>query len=192
VVGRLVFRLLEVRQHAGPVPALAAALAPAVIIGGMAAHVDHAIEGTGAAQHLAARLIGGAVVESGDRFALELPVVAGVGVEFVVTERNVDPWIAVAPPRLEQQHPIASGFGEPRGDGAAGRTGTGDDVVEGFGCHGVPWWRSPCKRRWQSRRAAGSPARGIDCHRQARAAQPPPARYFFAVASLSLTKASNW
>src|SRR5262249_59339704 len=77
LAARLVFRLLEVRQHAGPVPALAAALAPAVIIGGMAAHVDHAIEGTGATQHLAARLIGGAVVESGDRFALELPVVAG-------------------------------------------------------------------------------------------------------------------
>src|SRR5262252_524867 len=97
----LVFRLAEVWQDARVVPALTTALAPAVVVGRGAAHVDQAIEGTRTAQHLAARLVGGAIVETSDRFALKLPVVAGVSVELVIAERDVDPGIAIAPSGLQ-------------------------------------------------------------------------------------------
>src|SRR5207249_9110179 len=55
----LVLRLLEERQYRIPVPAFAAALAPAVVIGRGTAHIDHAVDRAGAAQHLAARLVEG-------------------------------------------------------------------------------------------------------------------------------------
>ena len=67
VVGaaRIVLGALEVGQHRVVVPALAAALAPFVVVGGVAAHIDHAVDRAGAAQHLAARLVHDAVVELG-------------------------------------------------------------------------------------------------------------------------------
>jgi len=94
----LVLGLAEVGQHACVIPALAAALAPAVVVGGRAAHVDHAVERARPAEHLAARLIGGAVVEAGDGFALEFPIVDRVRVELVVADRNVNPgWVSRRP-----------------------------------------------------------------------------------------------
>ena len=96
----LVLRLLEERQHRIPVPALAAALAPAVVIGRGAAHVDHAVDRAGAAQHLAARLVEGAAVELLLRLALEHPVHLRVGEGLGVAERNVDPRVGVARRRL--------------------------------------------------------------------------------------------
>ena len=126
----LVLGLLEERQHPIPVPALAAALPPAVVIGRGAAHVDHAVDRAGAAQDLAARLVEGAVVELLFGLAFEHPVVARVGESLGVAERDVDPRVAVAPPGFEQQHAPAPVLAEPAGDGAARRTGAGDDEVE--------------------------------------------------------------
>ena len=119
----LIFRFTKIGQDARIVPALAAALAPAVVVGRGAAHVDQAVEGTGATEHLAARLVGGAVVQGGDRLAFEFPVVAGMVVELVVAEGDVDPRVAIASPRLEQKHGIAPRFGQPRGD----RTARGEE-----------------------------------------------------------------
>src|SRR6516164_5869953 len=92
----LVLRLLEKRQYRIPIPAFAAALAPAVVIGRCAAHIDHAVDRAGAAQHFAARLIEGAVVELLLGLALEHPVDPRVGKGLGVTERDVDPRVAVA------------------------------------------------------------------------------------------------
>ena len=91
----LVLGLLEERQDAIPVPALAAALAPAVVIGRGAAHVDHAVDRAGAAQHLAARLVEGAAVELRLGLALEHPVDPRIGVGLGVAERDMDPRVAV-------------------------------------------------------------------------------------------------
>ena len=59
----LVLGLLEIGQDRLPAPTLAIALAPFVIVRRRAAHVDHAVQRAGAAQHLAARLIRCPVVE---------------------------------------------------------------------------------------------------------------------------------
>ena len=53
--------------------------------------------------------------------------------------------LRVAAAGFQQQHAIAAGFAEPRGDRAAGRAGAGDDVVEAFVVDGhrfPPAW--PC------------------------------------------------
>jgi hypothetical protein len=100
----LVLGALEVGQDRIVVPALAAALAPFVVISRIAAHVDHAVDRAGAAQHLAARLVHDAVVELGFGLAVEHPVDARIVERLVVAERDVDPGIAVLRPGLEQQH----------------------------------------------------------------------------------------
>ena len=157
----LVLGLAEVGQDAREVPALAAALAPAVVVGGRAAHVDHAVERAGAAQHLAARLVGGAAVEAGDGLALEFPVVAGVRVELVVADRDVDPGIAVAPAGLEQQHPVAARLRQARRHRAAGGARPRDDEVEGFlAALRLPRCRCrPCRSRMLRAGEAGRKAR---------------------------------
>src|SRR6266550_4893162 len=91
----LVFRLLEVRQHAVPVPAGAAALPPQIVIGRVAAHIHHAVDRAGAAQHLAAWLIHAAAFELRLGFALEHPIDAWIGEQAAVADWDVDPEIAV-------------------------------------------------------------------------------------------------
>ena len=55
----------EVGQHVVPRPALAARLAPQVVVARLAAHVDHAVDGGAAAEHAAARIGEAAAVEAG-------------------------------------------------------------------------------------------------------------------------------
>src|SRR5262249_13311851 len=88
---------LENRPNRSPLPAVAASLAPAIVVSRGAAHIDHAVDRTGAAENLAAGLIKGAVVELLFRLTFEHPVDARVGEGLGVAERNVNPWIAVAP-----------------------------------------------------------------------------------------------
>ena len=53
----IVFRLLEKRQYGIPVPPLQAALTPFIIVRSGTPHIDGAVNGTAAAQNLAARLV---------------------------------------------------------------------------------------------------------------------------------------
>ncbi len=69
-----VFRLPEEWQHIVPAPALAAHLAPLVVVAGLAAHIDHAVDRGAAAKHLAARIADGATVQARLGFRLEAPV----------------------------------------------------------------------------------------------------------------------
>ena len=48
-------RAFEIGQHIIPSPTTAAKLRPHIIVGGLAAHIKMAIDGTGATQNLAAR-----------------------------------------------------------------------------------------------------------------------------------------
>src|ERR1700751_3876673 len=127
----LVLCLLEKRQNRIPIPAFAATLAPAIVVARCAAHIDHAVDRTGAAENLATRLIKGTVVELLFRLTLEHPVHARVGEGLGVAERNVNPWIAVAPAGFEQQHAPAAAFAESPSDGASCRAGAGYDKVIG-------------------------------------------------------------
>ena len=128
----LVFGLFEKRQHRIPVPALAAALTPAVVIGRGAAHVDHAVDRAGAAQDLAARLVESAAVELLFGLGLEHPVHLRIGEGLGVAERDVNPRVGVASARFEQQHAVFSRLAEPPGHRAARRARPGHDEIIGF------------------------------------------------------------
>ncbi len=62
---RMVLHALVERQHVVPAPAGIAHRRPVVVVAGLAARIDHGVDRAGAAQHLAAREIVGAVVEAG-------------------------------------------------------------------------------------------------------------------------------
>ena len=128
----LVLRLLEVRQHGIPVPAFAAALPPFVVVGVAAAHIDHAVDRAGPAQRLAARQVQPPVGKLRLRCALEFPVHLRVDIGLGKAERDVDPGVAVRRPGFQQQHAMAAGFRQPRGDHAARAAGAGDDEVVGI------------------------------------------------------------
>src|SRR4029077_11603180 len=68
-------RALEVGQDLLPRPALASKRCPVVIVGVMAADIDHAVDRARSAQRLAARLVAAASVEPKLRHRLEGPVV---------------------------------------------------------------------------------------------------------------------
>src|SRR5262249_40572970 len=125
----LVLRLLEEGQDPVPIPALAAALPPIVVIRRGAAHVDHAVDRAGAPQDLAARLVKGAAVQLRLRLALEHPTDPRAGVGLGVAERDVNPRVTVDAAGFEDQHPVLARLAEPRGDRAAGRPGPGDDEI---------------------------------------------------------------
>ena len=133
---RLVLGFLEVGENRIPVPADAAALAPLVVVGVVAADIDHAVDRAGAAQGLAARKVELAVGELRLRGALEFPVHRGVDEGLGETDRDVDPGVGVLAAGFQQQDAMAAGFGQARGDDRPGGSGAGDDVVVGFG--GVP------------------------------------------------------
>jgi hypothetical protein len=127
----VVLGFLEVGQDRVVVPAVAAALAPLVIVGGVAAHIDHAVDRRGAAQDLAARLVHHAVVELWLGLRVEHPVDLGIVVGLVVAERDVDPGIGVARAGLEQQHAILAVLAETPRHRATRRARAGDDEIVG-------------------------------------------------------------
>ena len=119
----------EVGQAVAVAPAGRALGLPFVEVAGVAAHVDHAVDRGGAAQHLAARAVQAAAVQIGLRLGLEEPVEAlhvhGDG------ERrgHLHEDVPVAAAGLQQQHPALPVRGQPVGQHATGRAGSHDDVV---------------------------------------------------------------
>ena len=96
--------LLVDRQHVVPAPAPQAELAPVVVVGGLAAHIDHGVDRRRAADHLAARIVQRAAVEAGHRFGLEHPVGARIADREQVADRDMEPDPVVLAAGLEQQH----------------------------------------------------------------------------------------
>jgi hypothetical protein len=65
---------LEARQHVGVAPSGVAFGSPLVIVTGVAARVDHRVDRTRPAQHLAARLVAASTAQAGLRHRFEGPV----------------------------------------------------------------------------------------------------------------------
>src|SRR5262249_1221419 len=109
-------------------PAAAAHLRPAVVIGRIAADIEHAVDRAGAAQHLAARPLqlpsGGARLALAEKIPIDLRVVE----DAQHAGRDVDPDIAVGRPRFQQADARAL-LAQPRRHDAAGRTGAHDNIV---------------------------------------------------------------
>ena len=126
----VVLGLLEERQHGIPVPALAAELAPVVVVGRIAAHIHHAVDRAGAAQHLAARQIQRAVVQCLLWRAVEHPVDARIGECLGVADRECGSTDCCRGCRLPAAAPdsVRTSDRRRRHD-APGRAGAGDDEV---------------------------------------------------------------
>ena len=102
----VIFVLLEVGQHVVPAPAAESELAPMVVVGGLAAHVDHGVDRRRAADRLAARITEAAAVEAFLRLGLEAPVRARVADGEQIADRDVKPDPIVAAAGLEHQHAL--------------------------------------------------------------------------------------
>ena len=129
----VVLGFAEIGQHVIVRPAFIAQLSPLVVIGGIAAHVDHAVDAAGAAQHLATWLVHGAALQFLFRLAFEHPVDPWINEGLGVAHRHVDPEMVVVAAGFQQQHAVPPVFGKARGEHAAGRTGPGYDEVVGVG-----------------------------------------------------------
>ena len=133
----VILGFFEVRQDFIPAPAHATRLAPALIIRGLAAHIDHAVDGRTAAQHPAARVIYSAAIQPGLGFGFETPVHLRVADAIEITDRDMDPGVGVLAAGLQQQHRGVFLRGQAVGERAARRARADDDVVEFLLAHAV-------------------------------------------------------
>ena len=101
-----------------------------IVIARLPAHIDHAVDGGGAAQHAAARIVEGPPVEAGHGFRLEAPIGARIAHAIKVSDWDMDPEIIVAAARFQQQHPITRIDAEAVGEHTARRARPDDDIVE--------------------------------------------------------------
>ncbi len=129
----------EVGQTVAIGPTGRAMLLPFVEIAGMTAHIDHAVDRRGPAQHLAARRVQAAIVQARLRQAFKEPV------ELLHVHRdrkrrrhlNEDGGIAAA--RLDQKDLGLRVFGQARRQDASRRPRADNDVIESlFAAHHAP------------------------------------------------------
>src|SRR5580704_456965 len=100
-----------------------------IVIGGLAAHIDHGVDRRRAADHLAARIIQAAAVETFLGLGLEAPIGARIANGEQIANWNMKPDPVVAAAGLEDEYALAGICGQAVGEDAAGRAGAGDDVV---------------------------------------------------------------
>ena len=139
----------EVGQHVVPAPAGKAELAPAVIIGRLAAHIDHGVDGGRAADHPAARIGDRAAAQIRLRRRLEHPVGARIADGVEIADRNMEPDPIVAAASLDEEHAVAGVAAQPIGKHAAGRAGADDNEIVGLGAHAATAQQAtsrPCLR----------------------------------------------
>ena len=122
--------LAEERPHVVPRPAGQAELAPLVVVGGLAEHVDHAVDRRRAADHLAARIVQRTAIETRLRLGLEQPVGARIADGIEIADRDVKPDPVVVAAGLQQQNALRWIGRQPVRQHAAGRARADDDKVE--------------------------------------------------------------
>ncbi len=91
----LILGFLEIGQDVVITPAAVAMLAPAIVILVLATNVKQAVDRTRSAQNLAARLKHGSPVQSGLGFGLVHPVDLFGLEQLAISERDMDPDVAV-------------------------------------------------------------------------------------------------
>ena len=105
-------------------------LGPGVVVAGLAAHVQHAVDRTRTAQHLAARDREAPVAGARLGLRVEAPVDAWAVDQLPETDRHMDEGMPVAAAGFEKQHAVARVRAQPVGQHAAGGAGAHHDVVE--------------------------------------------------------------
>ena len=104
---------LEVGQNVGIAPARITELPPMIVVGRLAAHIDHGVDGTRAAEQPAARPIHAPALHRRLRRRLVAPVVSGPG-ELGDAGRHAHKKRFVRAAGFEQQH-LGFGFGRQAG-----------------------------------------------------------------------------
>src|SRR5215475_6977469 len=143
----LVLGATEIGQNILKAPAGIAELPPMIKVRGLAADVEQSIDRARPSQHFPSRLNDPPIVEFYLRLRRVEPVDLAIGEQLAVTERDVDPDIAVVSARFQQQDAMTAGGGQTIRQHAAGSAGADDDVVERgrMGRHCLlPWGR--CRR----------------------------------------------
>lgn len=131
----VVLGFLEVGQQVRKRPAGAAQAGPFVVVFGVAPHIQHGIDGRGAAQCLAARLVALAAQQARLGHGFQRPVVdldrlARHHRHHACGQANQQ--IAALATGLNQAHAVRAGLGQARGQHAARRAAAHDDVVKFF------------------------------------------------------------
>ncbi len=131
VVGGAVvtFAAAKTGQHVVPAPAGVARLPPAVVIGGLPAHVDHAVDRGTAAQNPTARIVQAAAVQSRLGFGPVAPVETRIAHRMKIAHRHMDPEAVVMTARLQQQDAVSRIGGQAVGQHAARRSRADDDEI---------------------------------------------------------------
>ena len=133
----IAFGLAEIGQHVRIGPARQPHLPPLVIVPGMAADIDHAVDRRGAAQPLAPGPPQPAVVHVRLRLGPEAPVeVVLVLDQLPHAQRHAHQDGGVGTPGLQQQDLGVRVFGESGREHAAGASAADDHIVEMAGRHG--------------------------------------------------------
>ena len=136
----VVLRALEVGQHVAVRPAAVAERGPVVVVGFVAADIDHRVDGRRAAEPLAARLIADPAVQALLRHGVERPVVDLAGDhQDQRAGRGHDP-VVVPAAGLQQRHRGGGVLAQAARHRAAAGTPAHDHEIELIG-HDV----SPCK-----------------------------------------------
>ena len=126
----LVLGLLEIGQHVVIAPTGIAALAPAIVILMLTAHIEQAVDRARTAEHFSARLEHLPAVQSRFRLGLVHPVDGFFLEQLSVAERHVDPEIGILRSGLQQQHGMFAVGAQAIGEHTSGRAGADDNVVE--------------------------------------------------------------
>ena len=149
-VALVVFAEDEIGQHLVIRPAGVAERRPVVVIVAVAADVDHRVDGRGAAQTLAAWLVGAPPVQAGLRHAPEGPVVVAGGQHGDCTAGDVHHRPATATAGLQQADAGAGILAQASGQHGAGRTAADHDVVK-FHAHACSCLRCGGPQFWLNR-----------------------------------------
>jgi len=138
----VVLGLQEIGLDGVPVPALGAEIGPEVVILGLAADVEHGVDGRRAAERLAARLEPAAAVQPGLRHRLEGPVVdlRPARDHRRDQRRGADEEVLAGAAGLDQADRDGRVLAEPRRQHRAGRAAAGNHVIE---FHAWPPSRTP-------------------------------------------------
>ncbi|MCY1354775.1 hypothetical protein D9M69_411670 [compost metagenome] len=126
----VVLRPLEVRQHRVVVPAGVAQALPVVVVPAMAAYIDHAVDRTGAAQDLAARLVAGASVEPRLRHGFEGPVMEAFAHHHHHAGWRLDQQLLVTATGLQQANADLRILAQARGDRTSAGATAHHHVIE--------------------------------------------------------------
>ena len=122
--------LAEEGPHVIPRPSRQSELAPLVVVGGLAQHIDHAVDRGRAADHLAARIVQRTAIETRLRLGRKHPVGARIADGVEIADRDVKPDPVVVAACFEQQHALSRIRRQPVRQHAAGRARAHDNVIE--------------------------------------------------------------